>query len=640
MNNEEILCKSFAERHGIDREPIVNTLNENQFQNRVRKVFKCIAETIGKSLGPGGKTTFISNYPYIHPTKDGYTIMKNLSFQSQLDQIISDMADTVCSRLNYTVGDGTTSAIMATNAVYDSVSASLDKFDYYKSREISQAFSCIKDEIIKRLRDKAVSIQSDDPDKLVESISRIASISSNNNHEIVSIISALYRELMYPAISVVLSKEGSTKGTIINGYSAEVMLTDQLYINNDNKTMVLNDSDVIIFDHKVTESTYQSIIKPLNYQCKVRGRHLIVIAPFYDETALTGPIRRDILDEYNKNKDVNLVLTVCRHMSSNHKLMLSDLAMLLNTDLISLGMEDEITRGMINKPNGLLYYFNIDERYIPNTVICAANMQEKKLYTILEEDRQNHQFLDYTIDDDGNPTGINRIRLGFAGKVELGLDQSTFTEFVFNEDLYKKTVNEAKHDLEEAINTYKKLGNFTTEINDKQKRLYRLSLKMGIIEVGGESDISQKYNKDAIDDTVRATESAYNNGVVSGSHVTMITIINDMIKEARSADIDKNDEKATQNNKLIIMLLSALRTGFISVYQSVLANANITEDRANDIINESINCGITYNIESEEFDGYVINSCETDIEILRAVIDLVGLISTSNQLVICEQRGA
>lgn len=638
--NKENVCKSFGERHGLDIDPITNTLNENEFQDRVKKVFNTISTTIGKSLGPGGKTTFISNYPYIHPTKDGYTIMKNLSFQSQLDQIISDMADTVCSRLNYTVGDGTTSAIMATNSVYDSVVSSLERFDYYKSREVSQAFSIIKDEIINRLYSKANNIRTDDPDELVEHIAHVAAISSNNNNEIVRIMIELYRELMYPAISVVLSKEGVTRGTVINGYPAEVMLTDQLYINNDNKTMLLNNSDVIIFDHKVTESTYQNIIKPLNFQCKARERHLIVIAPFYDETALTGVIRRDILDEYNKNKDVNLILTVCRHMSANHKSMISDLAMLLNTDIISLGMEDEITRGVMNRSNGILYYINIDERYIPNTIICAADMEQRKLYTVLEEDRPNHNFIDFEKNDDGTPTDIKRIRLGFVGTVELGLNQSTFMKFIYNEDLYEKTVNEARSSLQNTINTYKRLGNFTTEIAEKQKRLFRLSMKMGIIEVGGESDISQKYNKDAIDDTVRATESAYNNGVVSGSHVTMITIINDMIKEARNITIDNLDEKAIQNNKLLIILLSALKNGFISVYESVLSNAGISGTEATEIINKSIESGITYNIETQEFDGRVINSCETDVEILRAVIDLVGLISTSNQLVICEQRGA
>ena len=108
---------TYAERHGLHLEPMSNTLDKREFQERVKKVFNAIADKIGKSLGPGGETTFIANYPYIHPTKDGYTIMKSLSFDLFIDDIIKDMADKICSRLNYTVGDGTTSAIMATNSV-------------------------------------------------------------------------------------------------------------------------------------------------------------------------------------------------------------------------------------------------------------------------------------------------------------------------------------------------------------------------------------------------------------------------------------------------------------------------------------------------------------------------------------------
>lgn len=643
-NNEANLCKSFAERHGLDREPMVNVLNQEEFQNRVRKVFKVIADTIGKSLGPGGKTTFISNYPYLHPTKDGYTIMKNLSMQLQLDQIIMDMADTVCSRLNYTVGDGTTSAIMATNAVYDAVQEKLDRFDYYKSREVSQAFDIIRDEIISRLRESAVDIRSDDEDELARSVIKIASIASNDDVEIVRIITNLYRQLMYPAITVSLSKSGETKGKIVVGYPAEVLLTDQLYINNDNNTMSLSNSDVLIFDHKVTESTYQTIINPLNYQCKVRGRHLIVIAPFYDETALTGPIRRDILAEYNKEKDVNLVLTVCRKISANHRVMLSDLAMLLNTDVISMGMEDEIKRGLMSmdQTNGILYYINIDDRGIKGLSVLGVDTENKTLHVMRDGDDNPYPKWDYSIDANGNPTGIKRLNLGFAGQCELGLEQSIFTELNYNEDLYQKTIREAKQDLEDCINKYKKLGSFTTEIGERKKRLFRLGMKMGIIEVGGESEISQKYIKDAIDDTVRAVESAYNHGVVAGSHVTMINIINDMIDEARNCNYDMEGmgtvEELQQRDKLIIMLLESLKTGFTIVFKSVLNNAGITDDDADNIIKESLKLGTTYNVGTREYDGNVINSCETDVEILRAVIDLIGLISTSNQLVICEQR--
>jgi uncharacterized protein YbjQ (UPF0145 family) len=633
---------TFGERHGLHLEPMSNTLGKSEFQTRVKKVFAAIADKIGKSLGPGGETTFIANYPYVHPTKDGYTIMKNLSFDLFIDDIIKDMADKVCSRLNYSVGDGTTSAIMATNAVYDSVATSLDTYGY-KSREITEAFDEIREEVVSAMKQVAIDIRTDDSTELAQRVREIASISSNGNDEIINIVTDLYSTLMYPAITVVLAKDGVTKSRIIRGYEAEVLLTDKMYINNDDNTMNINSGDVIVFDHKVNENTYKSIIKPLNEECKARGRKLVVIAPFYDEVALTGIIRRDILDEYNKGKSVNLVLTACRNMNSNHKNMIADLAMLLNTELITSGREEEIVKSTAR--DNIQRFFNLDDRAIDGISVAALGLDvETKspyLYIVPEEDRANHKFIDWTLEEDQKtPTGISRIRVGFARNIELGLGSSIFGDFVYNEDLYNKFLQDAKIDLEETVEKYKKLGSFSTEVVNKQKRLYRLGMKMGIIEVGGESDISQKYLKDAVDDTVRAVESAYNHGIVQGCHVTLVDVLKSIVTGYRKLVNDGEivSEDAIEHNKLKIMLVSSLITGFTSVYESVLRNADISDDDISSITTESSKQVIAYNIMTKSYDGTVINSCETDIEILRAVIDLVGLIVTANQLVICEGR--
>ena len=624
---------TYAERHGLHLEPMSNTLDKREFQERVKKVFNAIADKIGKSLGPGGETTFIANYPYIHPTKDGYTIMKSLSFDLFIDDIIKDMADKICSRLNYTVGDGTTSAIMATNSVYESIEKAINNDSHvFKSRDVMRVLNEIRDDIISSMRESAIDIRDKDPKKLRKTIEDIASISSNGNQEIVELVASLYEKLMYPAITVTLAKDGQTKSKIVDGYSAEVMLTDNIYINNDNNTMSISDADIIMFDHKVNEVTYKELIKPLNMQCSARGRKLVVIAPFYDEKALTGVMRRDLLDEYNKTKNINLVLCVCRNMSGNHKLMLSDLAMLLNTELISTGMEDEIVNGLKTQYGDVNYFINIDNRDIPNTIVTQImKADEHKLQTIMYEDLDDDLMVDWSVDLSDQPTNIKRVRLGFAKTVELGLESSTFKGFYYNEDLYEKFIKEAKIDLENTIEKYKKLGSFSTEVSSKQKRLYRLGLKMGIIEVGGESDISQKYLKDAVDDTVRATESAFNNGIVQGCHVTLLTAL---YRESNLRD----------NEPLRDTLLNALISGFESVYSKVLLNSDIEpENILKDLKTAALMPGfkpLAYDVITGQYNGTVINSCETDIEILRAVIDLVGLIITANQLVICEGRNS
>ena len=51
----------------------------------------------------------------------------------------------------------------------------------------------------------------------------------------------------------------------------------------------------------------------------------------------------------------------------------------------------------------------------------------------------------------------------------------------------------------------------------------------------------------------------------------------------------------------------------------------------NSMIERSIAEGATYNLITNQYDKNVINSCLTDIEILKATTSIVSLIVTSNQ---------
>ena len=114
----------------FNEEPCVNVITKERFEERVYKVFTLLWEKLAKSFGPGGSGTFISVYPAYYNTKDGFTIMKNIAFDKKLDQVISDMVMGVCNRMNFTVGDGTTTAVIATKSTYESY---LEYKDFFKN---------------------------------------------------------------------------------------------------------------------------------------------------------------------------------------------------------------------------------------------------------------------------------------------------------------------------------------------------------------------------------------------------------------------------------------------------------------------------------------------------------------------------
>lgn len=665
----------------LSGEPRANVISKEDFEDRVDRVFHKLWEDLSKSFGPGGAGTFISIYPNYYNTKDGFTIMKNVGFDKKLDQFICDMAMDICSRLNFTAGDGTTTSVIATKSIYDSyrqmVKASeVDNesdihFNKILPRDILTKLNILKEKILEKLSAMATSIQSDDPDILANNIRKVVYVSSNANEEITNIISSMYRELMYPAISCVISKDGSMHSSIVSGYKNTVSLTDKLYCNNDNGTCKLaTGANVLIFSHKITKDTYDKILKPLTANSRRLGKRLICVAPYYDDVAINGSIARELNAEFKNTGEVGLVLTVCKRPTGPDKVALSDLAMLLNTVVITPEMEAEaITKissyGEGNEGISVLKIFDLNTRNIPGINIYTTNEEGTELH-IEKSEAGGRSPLKCEVD----PAQV--IRVGYCDSVEIGVENSLFSGFYYDKALYRKYVQEAKDDLADIAHKVKTIGSYSADYNHKQQRVYALGLKTGVIEVGASSEISQNYLKDTVDDAVKAAKSAYENGVVLGCNVTLMRAMN-MVKDE------------IKNDKVMTILLILLINGFRSVYETVLSNVfenrtiNVatgaselnsiikeirgwrcienTEDSVDDaifqnavknsvdsvdsqydlyssIIDISVDKNVTFDLSTCEFSRSIINSAETDKEILKATIDLLGLLITGNQVVI------
>lgn len=652
-NDEDILFK---------KEPRLNVISKEMYEERVSKVFKLLWSTLAKSFGPYGAPTLIYNYPYSHVTKDGFTIMKNLSMDASeqlVDQAIANMASDICGRLNYSVGDGTTSAVIATNSIYQNYLKHKEELQkkFIMPRDIIQIYNNIKNRIIKNLHKYVKSINSNNPEELYDNIYKIVFISSNGDQLISSYIADMYKELQFPGITCELAPDGITKKRIISGYQFDLVLNDKLYINSDDNTMSISNADIIFFSVKITKEIYEKILKPLNEQSRMRGRKLIVCASSYDETALGQTIRRDLLAEYKSTKEINLVLCTYKALSDHTRKLASDFAMLCNTLIIDRTLLSSIYEE-IEKHEPITNIFNIDNRTdIPNLICIGIKDSNPVRFT---NDKK-------TDDIERLPLSANAIRLGYVGNGSIGLKKSLFTDFYYDEKMYSTTLKDAESILKETEERYKKLGTFNLVVNQAFQRYYALKLKMGVIEVGGDSELSQKLLKDAVDDAIKAASSAFDNGVVNGCNVDLTRAIQDTLVQCiTSPDLDE------RSTSIYSTLLNILYDGFTDVYKTVLSNAfndkeinNLYEinqffdkpvidldktdiisviDEGNTysmhdiIIDRSIRSGKVFDVSTREFTSNVINSSKTDEEILIATIDLIGLLISGNQMIITQKH--
>ena len=122
---------------------------------------------------------------------------------------------------------------------------------------------------------------------------------------------------------------------------------------------------------------------------------------------------------------------------------------------------------------------------------------------------------------------------------------------------------------------------------------------------------------DLVDDAVKACESAFTHGYNMGGNLIIPSAINSIT--------------TTSANEIII--LDLLNNAFRDVFKAVLSNkyTSIDDEAINSMIERSIAEGATYNLITNQYDKNVINSCLTDIEILKATTSIVSLIVTSNQ---------
>ena len=383
---------------------------------------------------------------------------------------------------------------------------------------------------------------------------------------------------------------------------------------------------------------------------------------------LNGTIKRDLLNEYEREHEINLV--ICNYFSSSKAALqrIQDLAVILGTNVIDRTLELDL----IDKSNDLEGRFidviNCFDRGIDN-ILIAPNLESNHLVKC-----KNGQ-----IDEDRKKGTI--FNLGFTDYADISMTSSVFRNTHYDEGLYKLSVEDAKNSYADAIEKFKELGTYTKEVYDSQARYCSLRMKMATLYVGGVSDLSGNMYKDAADDAIRAADSAFQFGYIKGGNLTIIEIVNEMLNDA--------------NDPVREYILKAIGNGFMDVYYEVLFNAfptdrinhlgadaitrkdmvcdvekvvdafvsngiKIPRDKIkkylNDIIDNpnaikigdttkdefdiaellvyfSLLEGKVFDLSIMDFSDNVINSMKTDAEILTATTELLSIMAVGNQVV-------
>lgn len=669
-------------KHLVQNPAEINVVDSEDFHARICNVFGEVSEILQRSAGPCGAPAVISNMPSYHITKDGYTIAKSLmydNYKGYLDQVVTYMITDICERLNNTVGDGTTAAILCTDAMYQAFTKkeNKDKLNelFFLPRDILYRMKSLKGKIIDELMKSAKSIKDLPWEEMAEAIWEVVYISSNGNAETADMIRNIYKEIGSPAIRVETAKNGITRYSIIDGFEFKAQLTDKGYINSDEGVLVAENLRVLMFDFKVDMSTFDYVITPIvnEMRRKMPGERLLVLAPSFDTVALRN-IAPSLNAELAATGMITMIMAVYQNSTADARRTADDFAMLTDMSIITEEKVDDIKKRQMIMRGEL----EMRRKSAQKSDVLDANSIDAEVLT---------KFAQYFLYKENRPEECPGV--GQVGRAKIGRDISMFSGFSYNTHRYNAHLADATRNYHDALDQYRLTGEFTFDIDDCLARITRLQLKTAVIYIGSDTEFSTAFDKDAMNDAVRAAQSAYFNGTVIGKHVSMMRAIDTVWR----ATTDAKDE----------LLLDILWDGFKHVNCAILKNGFVNDSlfETNTVKNISREDAAIYikgrgvtirfphvpafrsvydsavivrsNSDTEEvadadrrpttifdfiiayelatgtaldmsmvgenvltFNTSVTNSAATDREILTAAIDLVGLLLTSNQLIIAK----
>jgi len=393
-----------------------------------------IATAVKSTLGSHGNTVLIESPQHTHGitvTKDGVTVANAIQLLDPIENLAVQMMKEAAERTSTSAGDGTTTAIVLTEALV--LGGDELMRPHHNRVEVLRNMSDITKVIIDELRSKRKLLTK-------KMLHDIASISSNNDKTVGKVIADVYRGIgKHGIVTVEKSQTIDTYFETTTGLKIDRGYTSPLFINDQSKDeCVFEDTHILVSDAEISSILQiDRLVKPL-----VDGNHkLLIIAPC--STNVVNTLASNVI----KNN-----LKLCNIMPPSfgyrqHELM-QDIA-------ISIGAK---------------------------------------------------YFSDKTGDDLSLMTFAD---LGFAPKVIVG-GESTI---IIN------SVEEPKPQVTERVAQLWNAHKLAKRKHDKDfilQRIASLTGGIGVIYVGGHTDLEQKELYDRVEDAVCAVRSAMEEGILEG----------------------------------------------------------------------------------------------------------------------------
>jgi len=207
-----------------------------------------IAKAVKSTLGPRGRTVLIESPNHTHGitvTKDGVTVAKSIFLLDPVENLAVKMMKEAADRTATSAGDGTTTAIVLTEAIVRQGQELLN--EKHNVTEVIKNINSVSNGIIHSLERSSKKVSG-------KTLHNVASISANNDNEIGKIISNAYTKVGKNGIvTIENSQTAETYSEFTNGIKIGRGYTSNMFVNDfKNDECIMDDVLVLVTDQEIS----------------------------------------------------------------------------------------------------------------------------------------------------------------------------------------------------------------------------------------------------------------------------------------------------------------------------------------------------------------------------------------------------
>ncbi|MCK6591761.1 MAG: chaperonin GroEL, partial [Polyangiaceae bacterium] len=374
----------------------------------ILKGVNTLADAVKVTLGPKGRNVVIEKSwgsPVV--TKDGVTVAKEIELHGKLENMGAQMVREVASKTSDKAGDGTTTATVLAQAIYNEGLRMVEAG--HNPMDVKRGIDAAVEAILEAIKVSAT------PTKDKEQIAQVATVSANGDKEIGNILAeAMEKVGKEGVITVEENKRMHTELDAVEGMQFDRGYLSPYFVTDPEKMKtVLNDPLILVYEKKISA---MADLLPLLEQVVKQGREVLLIAEDIEGEALATLV-------VNKLRGTLKVAAVkAPGFGDRRKEMLKDIAVLTGATPFMEDLGQKLESATIRNL-GTAKRIEIDK---DNTTIVGGAGEKAQIKGRIESIRK--QIEDATSDYDREKLqerlaklagGVAVVRVGAATETEM-----------------------------------------------------------------------------------------------------------------------------------------------------------------------------------------------------------------------------